>query len=192
MSAILIAAKQNYPPVIQEILDASIPKQTLKAILDSEDAAGKTPLYYASLKGFLNIVTLLAPLSDCSYSCRISDSDIRVQPAILAASANGHADIVELLIQNGALVDQTDSHGHTAVSVAAKLGHLNVVKVLVKHGCDLNIRSINQGGTPLQKAKKYKQEHVVEFLNEVMYEERRSSVQSRQDAYSVTKGWIGS
>jgi len=193
MTALHIAAKYNYPPVIQEIIDGSttLSKHILKSILDSEDTSGKTPLYYASLKGFLNIVTLLAPLSDCSYTCRISDSDVRVQPPILAASANGHADIVDLLIQHGALVDQTDSHGHTAVSVAAKLGHLSVVKTLVKHGADLTIRSINQGGTPLQKAKKYKQDHVVEFLNEVFYEERRSnSVQSRQDAQSLSKGWI--
>jgi ankyrin repeat protein len=164
MTALHIAAKNDFPQVIQEIIQL-INRELLNLIINTEDNTGKTPLYYASLKGFIDIVALLAPLSDCSYSCRISDSDVRVQPSLLAAAANGHADIVDLLLlQNGDLINQTDSRGHTAVSVAAKLGHLNVVEILVQHGADLNIRSNKGGGTPLQKARKYKQEHVVKFL----------------------------
>ena len=53
---------------------------------------------------------------------------------LLAAVGLGRLDIVELLCQNGANVDQTDLVGHSPLYTAVRRGSLQLVEFLVEHG----------------------------------------------------------
>jgi ankyrin repeat protein len=142
----------------------------------------------ASWKGFKEIVTLLAPLSDTNRLCTVpvlkrprpsassnidfdetptptpSRKTTTVQkPALIAAVNRGHIDIVYTLLYCGADPNQVDHKGHTALSHAAKDGRLDIVEILVTQGADPKLRS-KGGRMPVHKARKYKHFEVVDYL----------------------------
>ena len=58
----------------------------------------------------------------------------------MLAVKHGKADLVELLLNNGAAVNLQDSEGSTALIYAVEHGSLNIVKLLLtKSECDVNI-----------------------------------------------------
>jgi ankyrin repeat protein len=61
-------------------------------------------------------------------------------PLIMAAGA-GHVDVVSLLLDRGASIDQIVPEDENALIQASASGHLNVVKLLVAHGADVNARA---------------------------------------------------
>lgn len=83
--------------------------------------------------------------------------DINASPAgtswtpLLAAADNGHDEMVELLIKNGATVDARDSNGDTPLCLAAAEGHEETAVALLKAGADPRVRN-NKGQTPLDLA----------------------------------------
>lgn len=64
------------------------------------------------------------------------------------AVINGHEEVVEFLIQNGANVNATDFQGYTALHSAVKCGHKNIVRYLLDHKANVNATS-KDGQTPL-------------------------------------------
>lgn len=92
---------------------------------------------------------------------------------LLIASRNGHADVVEYLIEQYADVEQVGSvtfDGETIVGApplwcAAAAGHMDVVKVLVKHNACLN-STTKTNSTPLRAACFDGHFEVVKFLIE--------------------------
>ncbi|ONU47787.1 ankyrin repeat domain-containing protein [Burkholderia cenocepacia] len=61
--------------------------------------------------------------------------------ALLNSSYNGHGEIVDLLLDNGA--DINTNNGATLIGSAEK-GHLNVVKLLIEKGVNLNVHQQGQ------------------------------------------------
>ena len=59
-------------------------------------------------------------------------------PAIINASYLGDAEIVTLLLDNGANVNITDDEGSTALVSAIVGGHPRVVQLLLENGADVN------------------------------------------------------
>ncbi len=57
---------------------------------------------------------------------------------LVYASQEGHVDIVELLISNGANVNHFDEDGISPLMFAAQKGHLGVVETLLAHGARVN------------------------------------------------------
>lgn len=55
---------------------------------------------------------------------------------IHSAALNGYAEIVKLLIDKGAKVDETDKGGHTPLHFASREGKTEVVKLLLEHGAN--------------------------------------------------------
>ena len=70
-------------------------------------------------------------------------------PLHLAAAA-GHQDIVETLVQCGAIVDARDSEGMTPLHRAVLEEQVHIVKVLVSHHADAKARD-NWGDMPIDK-----------------------------------------
>jgi len=163
MTALHLAVRGNYSSVVREFVNC-LPLETL-SLLDTMDKSGSTPLYHAAHKGFLDVVKILAPVSDLGIMCRVLHSRVaRNQPALAAAAIAGNIDVMTLLLHCGADVNQMDDQGHTAVSLASKYGQLESVKTLVSNGADLQITSKKGSKTPLQKARSHRRQEVVEYL----------------------------
>ncbi|CAN0006370.1 unnamed protein product [Choristocarpus tenellus] len=64
------------------------------------------------------------------------------------AAQKGHADIVRLLVGNGALVNVRDKWKRTPLHRAAKEGHVEVVKALLEAGAEINAQG-DANWTPL-------------------------------------------
>jgi ankyrin repeat protein len=64
-------------------------------------------------------------------------SDEGISP-LIAASSEGHLDVVKLLIASGANVDCKDQDDTTALMAASARGHLDAVKELVAAGAKVN------------------------------------------------------
>ena len=69
----------------------------------------------------------------------------------MVASHNGHAAIVEALIQAGADVNKADNNGATALMIASEDGHAATVEVLIQAGADVD-KAANNGATALMIA----------------------------------------
>lgn len=91
-----------------------------------------TPLALAIQLGLSDYVKLL--LSS-------PDTDCNVGAPITWAADKGFADVVSLLIQHGANVDQLDHRGYTALHRAAIKNHSAVVKLLLDAGCKMQKRT---------------------------------------------------
>ena len=178
MNALHIAAKDGHVEIVKEFLQCSPPLDMKE--FDVEDLHGKTPLFYATSNGYHQIVNILAPVSNINILCRVqftkknkrkggnNDKNRKRkvfvnQTPLHAAVMDGFVNIVYTLLHCGAEIDKVDSGGHTALSLAAEMGKLEVAKILVEHGADVKIKS-KRGKTPLAKAKKYKRQDVVEYL----------------------------
>lgn len=92
---------------------------------------------------FLGSLLFLASLSIAQTVCA---------SPIHEAAVTGDVELVEMLIANGADVDDRDVHGYTPLLLAIQEGHTDIAKVLIKNGADVNARAVNDGGedvTPL-------------------------------------------
>lgn len=68
---------------------------------------------------------------------------------LIEAAANGHLDVVKLLIENGADVNLKGEAWYGPLHAAAAKGHIEVVKILLENGADVNIFHHNK---PLHNA----------------------------------------
>ncbi|CAG9861786.1 unnamed protein product [Phyllotreta striolata] len=64
--------------------------------------------------------------------------DMHGQAALHVAARLGQAQVVKVLLENGANADQADVDGWTPLRAAAWGGHTEVVELLVQHGCALD------------------------------------------------------
>ena len=71
--------------------------------------------------------------------------------AVIAAAARGDQEVVKILLSQGALVDQCNATGTTALHQAAANGHVQAIEVLLAWGAEINPLS-SVYGTPLHAA----------------------------------------
>lgn len=85
-------------------------------------------------------MTKFRQLKGCEKNIDSSQSNmdsIRAIPgssAIMMAAKNGHLEIVQLLIEHGANIHQTNTLGHNALFLAQCMGHDNVASILMLNG----------------------------------------------------------
>jgi len=85
-------------------------------------------------------------------------------PALTMGAESGQLDVVELLLAHGAQVNgKKDDLGFTPLHAAAKGGHLAVARYLLAHGADPDIKS--QGYTPLELAEEEGHVEMAELLS---------------------------
>ncbi len=71
-----------------------------------------------------------------------------ISDAMYAAARNGHAEVVEYLLDQGAAIDTKGVFGATALHWAAINGHRGVIELLVARGASLDIRDDRYDSTP--------------------------------------------
>ncbi len=139
------------------IIDELIPLGNLDAVDDS----GLSALMYAIMKGDLNLVKKLEQLST-----NISDNDSNT--LLLLAAKNGHANIVEYLLETRKTYEllQTNYEGKTALHMAAEENHVEVLKILIKKPIfksQLNTKDV-YGRTPLDIAIENESDDCINFF----------------------------
>ncbi len=80
-----------------------------------------------------------------------------------AAAANGQSDLLEILVNSGARLEDTDAAGDTALIAAAKSGQRACVELLLEGGADVNAPNALGNWTPLHAAA-YEQHAAVVML----------------------------
>ena len=78
----------------------------------------------------------------------------RERTALHAAARNGHLEIVQYLVGQGASVSSTDAAGATPLHAAVESGNLEIVRLLVSKGANVNAKD-SSGETPLHYAASY-------------------------------------
>ena len=61
----------------------------------------------------------------------------------MLASQRGHTEIVQMLLDYGALTDIVSEEGHSALMLAAMNNHPRVVKILLERGCRKDLKDVN-------------------------------------------------
>ncbi|MFM0738521.1 ankyrin repeat domain-containing protein [Paraburkholderia xenovorans] len=126
-----------------------------KTNIEIQDKAGENAMMMAALNGDLDFVNLLIA----------KDAEVNKKgwAPLHYAAANGHDDVVKVLLDHSAYVDAGSPNGTTPLMMAARGGHVSTVKLLLDNGADLTVK--NQiGMTALDFAKTYKEPDVVEGL----------------------------
>jgi hypothetical protein len=64
-------------------------------------------------------------------------NELRARTPLHLASSRGHTDVVKLIVEKGARIDNRDNMDLTALHLACMNGHLGVVEVLLQNGGNL-------------------------------------------------------
>jgi ankyrin repeat protein len=107
-----------------------------------------TPLYYAALCGFKDLVEHLV----VKYPRHVNTRGGHYLTPFVAAMAGRHFQIVELLRQNGADVDVRRDDGETPLLSAASFGDLEIVQALLDYKVDVNARGGFNNWSPVHCA----------------------------------------
>ena len=151
-SIIHLAASINMHKVIEKILKGKEIENdpNKKPKLDDNDQFENTPLHLACSKGNQESVKVLIALGAAIEN----KNEDEMTPFLLAAE-NGHADVVEWLLDkfetNKHLLNDTDEGENSALHLAASRNLSKTVEVLLNHKADFRKRNM-KGQTPLDCA----------------------------------------
>lgn len=118
-TALDFAAFNGHLEILKDLLKAG-------AVVDVRDSMGRTPLMYASTGPFPESVLLLL---ENGADPNAVDSDEHFS-AVMHAAAEGHLEVVRILIDHGADHTLKDIDGDDAASFARQNGHSQVVEYL--------------------------------------------------------------
>lgn len=116
--------------------------------LDWANECSQSPLLYVYNKGNKALLGILIAkcMSDFNEIPRLSNALLRT------AIERGHRDLVEFLLQKGALIGACNDLGQTALFFAVQGNHTDIVQLLIKAGANIEAREWDGGYTPLALA----------------------------------------
>ncbi|CDK30802.1 ankyrin repeat domain-containing protein [Candidatus Babela massiliensis] len=136
----------------QETLDNTLELLVERADLSIKDKQGLTPLAVAILSKNLPISSrLIKDKRRANYINTLSD-DYNNSPLILASRV-GFKDIIQMLINNGAIINQQNNEKQTALIAAVRSNNIDILETLINNGANINLQD-NLGFTALIYAAK--------------------------------------
>ncbi len=94
------------------------------------------------------------------------DEPDEVSVLVYAIRSYANIEMIELLLERGADIHETDTFGVGSVDVAIKFKRYDVVRLCVKSGIDLNITKRKSGITPLMLASCFNDTDMIDLLLE--------------------------
>ena len=130
---------KNWYPVSLSAVDSNCEEVVDVLLARGIDFSGTcpygSPLHSAARHGNLNILKKLLALGVLDVN---SKNDIQGASPLHIATLMKRKEAVELLLQNGATVDATDSNFRTSLHHAAMQGSTDIVDLLIKAGADIH------------------------------------------------------
>lgn len=117
------------------------------ATLSHKDDAGVTVLIQAAHRGMIDVVRALLKREGADIDA-VNNEGIS---ALIAASSEGHEEVVEMLLAAGADVTAKDTDETNSLMAAAVRGHHSLCKILLGAGADVNAQNTD-GHTALMFA----------------------------------------
>ena len=134
-----IAARYNFDKIINALLKH-------KADVNVKNCYDETPLHYAARYNHLEAVKILI-----EHKADIKNVSKLHQTPLLESSASS-PELIDILIQNGSSIDETDGERSNILHCAAMVGNTRSVKYIIeKYGIDVNVRN-RYNETPLHYA----------------------------------------
>jgi len=130
-----------------------------KTNLNVRNPHGESPLMLVSLKGHMALAKLLVS--------RQADINHPGWTALHYAATGGHADIIQLLLDESAYIDAESPNGTTPLMMAARYGNAKSVQLLLNEGADFQIKN-QLGLTALDFAVQGNRPDAIQLLLSVM------------------------
>jgi hypothetical protein len=108
---------------------------------------GETQLHHCARKSLTTSVKRLLSIRNINVNVK----DVYGATPLHYAAANGHVEIIHLLLQNGADVNARNNYGYTPLHYAARNGNVDILHLLVENGADLEAQE-NDGWRALHEA----------------------------------------
>ena len=110
---------------------------------DQGGSDGRTPLYWASGYGYLEMTNYLV-----EQGATLDKANNDGWTPLIVATSFGHLEVCRYLLEQGADRDKASNGGMTPLHFAAFNGHLEIAMLLMRYGADLNARN-NNGRMPI-------------------------------------------
>ncbi len=174
------AAMHGWDKSVQKLLEKGIS-------VDITAKGGLTALALATLRGQTEAVRFLVS-HGANLDVRDSASEASETP-LMQAVRHGYKSIIQILLENRALVNLRDDYRATALHHAAARGGEEITQMLLDARADPNALN-DRGRKPLDVAKMWKHQAVVELLEPLTnddYERPSRDVVSETDDYESDK-----
>lgn len=110
------------------------------ADINEKSRNGTTPLQYVCFEGNTNMAALLISKgADLDLPGQI-DSKGRSWTPLMTAGNASHLEMIRLLLDHGARLEQTNNHGDTTLMEVAKRNVPDSVKLLIERGANVNAK----------------------------------------------------
>nr|UPO70950.1 sTRP5 [Mesobuthus martensii] len=152
---LLLAAREGHIDAIKALLDNN-------ADVSVVDKNEKSVVYWLCERNHPEALEIL--LKECFAPNLIFKEDAFDNNPLHVAAENGYADVLKILLENGADIHSKNEDGETAMHLAAKSGHRNIVKLLLETSKSIVNAEDEEKNTPLHVAALKGHQRVVKDL----------------------------
>lgn len=110
--------------------------------VNDPDEQKMTMFHHAAFSGNIDVLKLLLSVGE-KQKINLDAEDVDGWTALHYASEKGHADVVALLLEEGANINAKDAMKKTPLILAAAGGKEDVVKALLQHGASKAVKSVS-------------------------------------------------
>jgi ankyrin repeat protein len=153
---LVVAAANGHASVVEAFLNYSV--TNVERSVEWEDVSDDSEQVTTDTEGETELGD---EAGDESH--QLEDLQSVLPKALYAAAAKGHAEVVSLLLSNGAEIDARGGRDGTALQAAALEGRADVVQILLQNGAS-HREACKRYGTPLSAAAEKAHHHTCDIL----------------------------